>query len=182
MTTEQIVIEQIPIDKLKPWPGNPRVITEEQLQSLVNSIKEFGFVEPVIVRPSDQMVIGGHQRLKAAQKLGMTTVPVVYREYDDNKVKMLNVALNRISGSWDYPVLATLLVELDALSDVDVTLTGFTVGEIKELQAEYIPPKEGLSDPDAIPEPPGEAITKPGDLWVMGGHVVCPKCGKSHKI
>jgi len=176
---DDIAIVQVPVDKLKPWPGNPRTITEEQLAAVVRSLKEFGFVDPIIVRPSDQMVIGGHQRLKAAKILGMTTVPVVYREYDDTKAKLLNIALNKTGGGWDYPVLTNLLVELDALPDIDITLTGFTVGEIKELQGEFTPPSEGLTDPDNVPEPPDEAITKPGDLWMLGNHRVL--CGDSTK-
>ena len=70
-------ILQLPIGELKPDPANPRRISDEELESLTRSIREFGLVEPVVARKEDRVVIGGHQRLLAARRLGLKTVPVV---------------------------------------------------------------------------------------------------------
>src|SRR5207249_9283526 len=71
-------IVQVPIDELHPDPANPRKIGDAELDALTRSMREFGFVQPVIARRDDQVVIGGHQRLVAARRLGMTSVPVIY--------------------------------------------------------------------------------------------------------
>src|SRR5664279_2719344 len=73
-----LTVEQVPIDLLRPDPANPRWIGQEELDSLERSIRQFGVVAPVLARREDGTVIGGHQRLVAARRLGLTTVPVTY--------------------------------------------------------------------------------------------------------
>jgi ParB/RepB/Spo0J family partition protein len=73
-----LTVEQVPIDQLRPDPANPRRISEEELDSLERSIRQFGFVAPVLARKEDGTVIGGHQRLLAARRLGLTTIPVTF--------------------------------------------------------------------------------------------------------
>lgn len=75
------------------------------MESLRRSVSRWGMVEPLVVRRSDQLVIGGHQRLEAARALGLAAVPVVYVEASDAEAKALNLALNRIQGEWDLPKL-----------------------------------------------------------------------------
>jgi ParB/RepB/Spo0J family partition protein len=70
-------IHELPLDALCPDPANPRRISDAELEALARSIREFGFVEPVLARCEDRTVIGGHQRLLAARRLGLKTVPVV---------------------------------------------------------------------------------------------------------
>ena len=76
--TSQIQIEQVPIGDLQPDPANPRRISDQELEALTRSIREFGLIDPIIARREDKTVIGGHQRLLAARRLGYKTVPVVF--------------------------------------------------------------------------------------------------------
>ena len=75
--TTKMQIEHLPIEDLRHDPANPRRISDEELESLTRSIREFGLVDPIIARQEDKTVIGGHQRLLAARRLGLTQVPVV---------------------------------------------------------------------------------------------------------
>jgi hypothetical protein len=72
-STALLTVEQVPIDQLRPDPANPRRISDEELESLERSVREWGFVQPVLARRKDSTVIGGHQRLLAARRLGLTT-------------------------------------------------------------------------------------------------------------
>jgi ParB/RepB/Spo0J family partition protein len=73
-----LAVEEIPIDQLRPDPANPRRISDEELDSLERSLRQFGFVQPILARREDNTVIGGHQRLLAARRLGLATVPVTF--------------------------------------------------------------------------------------------------------
>ena len=110
----QLPLEYLPIDDLRPDPANPRRISDEELEALTRSIKEFGFVTPVVARREDNVVIGGHQRLLAARRLGIKTVPVILVDLTADQAHLLNLALNRISGNWDQELLARLLADLNA--------------------------------------------------------------------
>src|SRR4051794_11438508 len=106
-----LTMHQVPIDQLRPDPSNPRRIGEQELEVLTRSLKEFGFVQPVVARHDDHVVIGGHQRLLAARRLGWTTVPVIYVDLSPEQSHLLNLALNKISGEWDDQLLARLLAD-----------------------------------------------------------------------
>jgi len=93
-------ITHLPIKELRLDPANPRRISDEELESLTRSIREFGLIDPIIARREDKVVIGGQQRLLAARKLGMKQVPVVLVDLSEDQAHLLNLALNRISGSW----------------------------------------------------------------------------------
>src|SRR5450759_829758 len=120
MTTMQLTIEEVPIDQLRPDPANPRRIGEDELDSLERSLRQFGFVQPVLARREDGVVIGGHQRLLAARRLGLATVPVTYLDLPIEQARLLNLALNKIGGSFDDALLARLLADLAARPDVDL--------------------------------------------------------------
>ena len=152
---------------LKSAAYNPRQISREELNKLIKSIKQFGFVDPALVRKQDNMIVGGHQRVKAAQELGLKEIPVVYLDITENDAKLLNVALNKISGDWDEDKLTELLAELQFFDDVDELLTGFDEDELDQLLADLEEPKEGLTDDDVIPEEV-EAVCKEGQLWQLG--------------
>jgi ParB/RepB/Spo0J family partition protein len=92
-------VEQVAIDSLRPDPANPRRIGEAELDSLTRSLRQFGFVQPVLARRQDGTVIGGHQRLVAARRLGLTTIPVIWLDLTIEQARLLGLALNRISGT-----------------------------------------------------------------------------------
>ncbi len=161
-------------------------MAEEERQKLVRSIQEFGMVEPLVVRRSDHLVIGGHQRLEAAKALGMAVVPAVYVELSDVEAKALNLALNRIRGEWDMPKLGELLEDLQRLPEIDEALTGFGGDEIDALLAEL--ERDRAADPreESFPEA-AEALQQwreqaptrvsKGETWQLGRHRLC--CGDS---
>ena len=125
------------------------------------------------------MIIVGHTRCKAAQKLGLEEVPVhVATDLTPEQIKAYRIADNQTAtlAEWDYELLP---IELSALQelDFDLDLLGFSEDELaKSLDPDV---KEGLCDPDDVPEPPDEAITQPGDLWILGDHRLL--CGDSSK-
>ncbi len=179
---QTIQIRQVPISDLRPDPANPRRISDAELESLTRSIQAFGFVDPVIARREDATVIGGHQRLLAARRLGLKTVPVVYVDLSTEQARLLNLALNKISGSWDEELLGRLLADLAAVPDVDVSLSGFAEDEIgsllKTLDAREQGYREESFDLDAAW---GAAGSGPrvmrGDVLQLGDHRVM--CGDS---
>src|SRR6187200_512663 len=174
-TTTALQIVQVPIDDLHPDPKNPRKISAEELDSLTRSLREFGFLQPVIARHHDQIVVGGHQRLVAARRLGLKTVPTIFVDLSQEKAHLLNLALNRISGEWDDQLLARLLADLRTADGVDLALSGFEDDEIKRLlrrmdaeEKRYAPEHFDLEA--ALAQAEAEPITKPGDLWLLGEH------------
>jgi DNA modification methylase len=179
-----LTVEQVAIDLLSPDPTNPRRISEDELDALERSLRQFGFVQPVLARREDQTVIGGHQRLVAARRLGLATVPVTWLDVSMEQARLLGLALNKISGSWDDALLARLLADLQATPELDLTLSGFGEDEIGELlrsletreRREHV---ESFDLDEALEEARRAPRTKPGDLWVLGDHRLL--CGDSTK-
>lgn len=128
-----LTIEEVPIDSLVPDPANPRRMAARELEALTRSMSEFGFIDPVIARKETRVVIGGHQRLVAARKLGLKTVPAIFLEISEEKARLLNVALNKISGEFDEELLAQLLASLEGTPELDLSHSGFDGAEIDEL-------------------------------------------------
>lgn len=153
-------LAEVPIGKLKPSPYNPRHMAEAELEALARSMHEFGIVDPLVVN-KDGTVIGGHQRLKAAQLAGIETVPVVYVDLTKAQEKTLNLALNRIGGEWDEARLRVLLDDI-ADCDVDLALTGFSADELAWLDDRGEP----WTMDDVLEElEMTDAVAKP--LWVV---------------
>lgn len=136
--------------KLKSPDWNPRYISAKEMEALKKSISEFGLVQPLVVNRPTMEVLGGNQRLAAAQALGIKKVPVVFVDLPEAKAKALNVALNKIEGEFDLPALAALLRDIQALDPDDLLLTGFDDLELAELLGEIEAPKgdEELRLPD----------------------------------
>ncbi len=168
---EDVKIVSVAIGDLKPSPYNPREISGHDFDALKRSLSEFGFVDPVIAN-RDNTIIGGHQRVEAAKALGITTVPVVYVDLPKEKAKVLNLALNRISGEWDKDKLKELLVELNNLS-VDLSLTGFTDDEVSALLD--FTKEDDYKRPADLP-----TQTHLGEVWQLGNHRLM--CGDATKL
>jgi DNA modification methylase len=174
-------IETIEISKINPAVYNPRKdlkTGDPEYEHLKKSINEFGLIDPLIWNKRTGNLVGGHQRLKILKERGDKEVEVSVVDFDDAKEKALNIALNKISGDWDMPLLKDLLEELDT-GDFDMDLTGFTSKEIEDLMTQFHTPEEGLTDDDAVPENV-ETICKKGDLWKLGEHRLL--CGDSTVI
>ena len=169
----------IPIGDLRPAAYNPRKKLkpgDKEYEKIKNSIQEFGYVEPIIVN-YDMTVIGGHQRLTVLKDLGYTEVDcVVLHIEDENKVKALNIALNKITGAWNEQLLADLLVDLQAV-DFNTALTGFEAPEIEQLFSKVHNKKIKEDDFDVDAELQKPTVAQPGDLWLLGRHKVI--CGDS---
>jgi hypothetical protein len=171
-------ILNIDINELKDNPKNPRKITKSDLNKLIRSIKEFGFVDPIIAnkhKGRENIVVGGHQRLRAAKAMKMKEVPVTYVDLPEDKENLLNVALNEISGTWDDEKLFELLSQLNE-KGVDLTLTGFDepfIDEIMSANADH--EKEAMID--VVPQAPEQPKSRPGDLFQLGNHKLL--CGDS---
>jgi len=126
-------IVNVKISELKFAEYNPRVMSEEEFNNLLYSIKTYGLVEPVVVNRKNNEIIGGHMRVRACINLGWETIPVIYVDLDDVNAKKLNLALNKISGDWDYDKLTTLISELQKITSIEEI--GFSEHELELLLA-----------------------------------------------
>ena len=128
----------MPIADLHPADYNPRKDLkpgDREYDKLVRSIEEFGYVEPIVWNRTTGNIIGGHQRLKVLIDKGYTEIEVVELELDEQEEKILNVALNKISGRWDNEKLIAVLEELKEQEEME--LTGFEDWELEALQVTY---------------------------------------------
>ena len=155
-------IKQHNINDLVFAEYNPRQLTKEQYKNLKDSIKRFGLVDPVIINKNkdrENIVIGGHQRLKIAKDLKIEKIPCVELDLTIDQEKELNVRLNKNTGEWDWDALGNYF-DVESLID-----WGFTN---EELQFET-PDVVGLTDEDDIPKKVTPR-TKLGDIWILGNH------------
>ena len=180
--TQDMTWVSLPVDSLKPAAYNPRKKLkkgDKEYEKIKKSIVEFGYVDPIIVN-FDGTVIGGHQRLTVLSDLGYKEVQCVQvRIYDENKVKALNVALNKITGAWNEELLADLMVDLQD-ADFNLDLTGFEAPEIDQLFSKVHNKEVKEDDFDVDGELTKPTISKQGDIWHLGKHRVI--CGDSTKL
>ena len=130
----QIAVRYVTLESLKIYDKNPRTITEEELEEIAKSIKKFNFIEPMIVRRKDKMIIAGHQRLQVAKILKIKKVPVVFVDCSDTDAKILNIALNKLGGHFDDELLLDVLQEIK-LEGGEIELTGFDQHEIAVIES-----------------------------------------------
>ena len=170
-------VERKPLAWLKPNAKNARTHSKEQLAQLRSSIKEFGWTVPVLAR-EDGTIIAGHGRIDAAKLEGITEAPVIIATgWTEQQCRAYALADNRIAlnSGWDTDLLGAELIDLGGLG-VDLGGIGFSPQELNE----YLNPNGGgLTDPDDVPEPPAQPVSRLGDLWVLGRHRSL--CGDSTK-
>jgi DNA modification methylase len=160
-----------PTDKLIPYARNARTHSDAQVAQIAASIAEFGFTNPILAG-SDGVIVAGHGRLAAAQKLGLASVPVVVLDHlTATQRRALVIADNRIAenAEWDEDMLR---VELADLQDegFDLDLTGFDADALAELMAGEEPVNDGQTDEDAVPDVGETPVSRPGDVWRLGPH------------
>ena len=170
-------VEQVPIDLLKPYAGNARTHSDKQLATIVRSLESFGWMNPLIAE-RDGTIIAGHGRWLAARQLGLTRCPVIRAEHlTPDAARAYRLADNRIAelSGWDRDILE---IELQHLTSVDLDFNIETIGwDHAELDLLLDPEKEpeGGDPADAeVPLPQAVAVTRPGELWLLGKHrLVC---------
>jgi DNA modification methylase len=167
------------VGDLTPYARNSRTHSDEQIAQIAASIKEFGWTNPILI-DGEKGIIAGHGRLKAAMRLGLEEIPAIELSHlTEIQKKALIIADNKLAlnAGWDSELLSLELEELE-LEGLNLSLTGFGEEEINALKPEVV--NEGLTDEDAVPEPPPEPITKPGDIWILGKHRLM--CGDSTSV
>jgi len=171
-------IETIAVDLLIPYARNSRTHSDEQVAQIAASIREFGFTNPVLIDGQDG-IIAGHGRVLGARKLGMSDVPCIRLAHLSEAQKRAYVIADNklaLNAGWDEKMLALELQDLQGM-DFDLSLTGFLGNEIDELLAELEAMPEGATEADEVPAVQAEAISMPGDVWMLGKHRLM--CGDS---
>jgi DNA modification methylase len=158
------------VTELKPYPRNARTHSRKQVKQIAAAIKEFGFTNPVLIDENDQ-IIAGHGRVAAAKLLDLSEVPTLQLSHlSPTQKRAYILADNRLAekAGWDKEILA---VELQGLLDdgFEVILTGFEVPDVDVVLDAAAEAKSDRHDDDLIPDP-GSAVSRPGDLWRLGGH------------
>ena len=177
--TTHVSVQEASLSALQPAPWNPRTISDERFQNLCRSIEsdpEFLRHRPVLAQ-ADGTIYAGNMRYRAAQHLGHTTIPAVVEDVSDQLARERALRDNAQWGEWAEDDLAALLRSLGEQGS-ELSLLGFDDRSLQQLLDRL---ERGVTqgDPDAVPEPPPEPISKPGDLWVLGSHKVL--CGDSTK-
>lgn len=173
-------IQLWPLDRLQPYAKNARTHSDEQVDQIAASIREFGFTNPILVDSADG-IIAGHGRLMAAKRLGLEQVPVIALDHlTDAQRRAYILADNKLAlnAGWDDAMLAEELRALEA-DGFDMDLIGFSEDELEALMPEPEQLEPGAED-DAVPEVPVQPVTVLGDVWVLGKHRVM--CGDSGSI
>ena len=167
----KLKIEYVDIDTIEPYEKNARAHGKNDVKAIIQSIKEFGFNDPIGVWHNS--IVEGHGRLLAAKEIGMIQVPIIrLDELTDEQRRAYMLAHNKTAelSDWDYDVLAS---ELKDIADIDMSEFGFDLNSLKDED-------ELITEQDEIPEPPEEPRAKLGDLFVLGGHRLI--CGDSTDV
>jgi site-specific DNA-methyltransferase (adenine-specific) len=165
-----LTIEERSIGSITPYDQNPRV-NDNAVDAVAKSIQEFSFRVPIVV-DGDGVIVCGHTRWKAAQKLGLKTVPVhVAKDLTADQIRALRIADNKTAelATWDLKLLP---LELSALQEnqFDLSVLGFDPEELEKLLSGDAEMTKGKTDPDVVPEAPEEAVSKRGEIYRLGRH------------
>lgn len=173
---ENLKIEYLPVESLKPYEKNARRHEDADVQTIVNSIREFGFDDPIGVWGDENLIVEGHGRLLAAKQLGMDKVPCIRLDHlTDEQRRAYALAHNKTAemSAWDMDLLSS---ELDDIVDIDMTSFGF------DLSFDF---DDDNKEPEIVEDEISEDVKtrcKLGDIWQLGRWVYCKKCGKKHDI
>ncbi|MCL2462531.1 MAG: ParB N-terminal domain-containing protein, partial [Defluviitaleaceae bacterium] len=181
-----MTLTTIPVEKLNPAKYNPRKDLkpgDPEYEKLLQSVSEFGYVEPIVWNQKTGNIVGGNQRFKVLKKLGFTEIDCVVIDMDEVREKALCIALNKISGEFDEPTLFEVMKELEQ-SGYSVSYTGFDVPELDKMYQQYMRSQGYIEEDDFDGEAEAgkitEPITRPGDIWLLGKHKLM--CGDSTDI
>lgn len=188
-------IEYVPLSDIVPAEENPK---GHDVPAIAASIDRFGYTEPSLVDERTGRLVAGHGRteslgvLHAAREAGLAPpdgvrdvdgvwhVPIVrgWASVDDAHARAYLLASNQLvpAGGWDNAGVLALIDRIEADQPDLTALLGWTDEELAVMRAEFDHPYGATKDPDDVPEPPTVPVTKKGDLWLLGGHTVCPKC------
>ena len=168
------IIKNISLKDIKPYSNNPR--KKQNIKKVVNSIKEFGFQQPIVVDKKN-IIIVGHSRYEASKELGLDKVPVIIADLSPVKAKAYRIADNRINqdSEWDF---SKLTLEFKEISKLDFNLDSL-VFEKNELDDLIIDEVKGFTDDDAVPDKPKKPKSKLGEIYQLGHHRVM--CGDATK-
>ncbi len=171
----QIVMRKL--SELTPYAHNPRD-NAGAVDAVARSIREFGFRNPVII-DGDGVIVAGHTRVKAAQALGLEEVPcIVADDLTPEQAKAFRIADNKTGeiAKWDFELLPIELKELQT-DGFDLSLLGFDTEELESLLAGEDEVATGETEPDAVPDAPDVPVSRPGEVYILGGHRLM--CGDS---
>jgi DNA modification methylase len=167
-----------PLDTLRPDPRNARTHPKRQIEQIIASITAFGFANPILL-DEELVIIAGHGRLMAAKALGLAEAPTItLAGLSDGQKRALRLADNKIAlnAGWDLDLLKVELQDLSSLEiDLDLSLTGFSTGEI-----DVVLDDGGDPDDEIIPAAPQTPRTRPGDIWILGEHRI--GCGDGRDL
>jgi len=165
------LIENLPVGKLRFWPRNARTHSRKQIRQIAESIRRFGFTNPVLI-DGENRLLAGHGRVEAARELGMDTIPCLRIDHMSPAEKRAYVLADNklaLNAGWDEELLALELKELmEADIAFDISVTGFSIAEIDGLVDGLAPEEEGdpaddrLPDPDRVPSRCGRAMREFG--------------------
>ena len=168
----KIAIEYVDLTTLVPYARNSRTHSDAQIADIVDSIREFGFIDPILRR--GEMIVAGHARQRAAEIVGLTQVPTIDLDHlSINQARALLIAHNRLaeSAGWDQEMLKLEVAELRE-DQFDLSILGFDLPEIDAMIGPA--PEPEVPDPEA---PPVEPYCEPGDVWLLGDHrIMCGDC------
>lgn len=168
------------VSELVPFAKNSRTHSKAQVEQVANSMREWGWTMPILVRAETQEIIAGHARVMAAEVLGLDEVPILLAKgWSDEQVRAYVIADNKLAlnAGWDEEVLQAELADLEEFG-FDMDLIGFDEAELEALAKSA--GGGGLTDPDDVPETGPKPVSREGDVWILGKHRVL--CGDSTSL
>lgn len=180
MQKEDLKVVYRKVSELIPYARNARTHSDEQIERIANSIKEFGWTNPILI-DGENGIIAGHGRILAARKLGIEKVPTIELSgLTEAQKRAYIIADNRLAldAGWDEDILKLEFAELEK-EGFELSKTGFSDEEIREMMADLDREVDGVEDVET-PEPPKNPKTKRGEIWILGTHRLM--CGDSTSV